>query len=89
VLPNLDLKPDVAVVDPPRTGMESHALQSLISMQPETIAYVSCDPATLALDCRVLLASGYELTVVQPFDQFPQTFHVETIVLMTRGSQND
>jgi len=78
------IRADVAVVDPPRKGCDEMLLQTLISMQPEKIVYVSCDPATLARDLRVLADHGFVLQFVQPYDQFSNTVHVETVVLMSR-----
>ncbi len=85
ILPALKIQPDIVVVDPPRAGIERQALDALIELQPNTIAYVSCDPATLARDLKRLVAAGYRLEKVTPFDLFPQTFHVETIALLTRS----
>lgn len=84
ILPSLDVRPKMVVVDPPRAGIERAALDAIIGMQPEVIAYVSCDPATLARDIKRLAAAGYRLEQITPFDLFPQTYHVETVVLMTR-----
>ncbi len=75
---------DVVVVDPPRKGCDELCLQTILETQPERIVYVSCDPATMARDCKILAAGGYELQAVQPVDQFPHTVHVETVVLMSR-----
>ena len=68
----------------PRAGLERAALDAIVALAPATLAYVSCDPSTLARDVKRLIAAGYELNEVKPFDLFPQTFHVETIVLMSR-----
>ena len=75
---------DVVVVDPPRKGCDEKCLQTILEVQPKRIVYVSCDPATMARDCKVLAAGGYELRRVQPVDQFPHTVHVETVCLMSR-----
>jgi len=83
ILPSLRINPGVAIVDPPRAGLERQALDALIELKPQTIAYVSCDPATLARDIKQLVASGYRLERVTPFDLFPQTFHIEVIALLT------
>lgn len=80
----VDVHPQVVVVDPPRTGLGRRNLQSLLALEAETIAYVSCDPATLARDARHLLAGGYRLLHITPFDMFPQTYHIETISLWQR-----
>lgn len=79
------LSPDVIVVDPPRKGCDEKCLDTMIRMQPDRIVYVSCDPATLARDLRILVAGGYELKKVRAFDQFSHTGHVECVVLMSRG----
>lgn len=78
------LKIDVAVVDPPRKGCDPKLLDALIHAQPERIVYVSCNPATLARDLRYLSDRGYKVQEVQPVDMFPQTSHVECVVLMSR-----
>lgn len=84
ILPALKIKPDIVLIDPPRSGIERRALDALIALQPEQIAYVSCDPATLARDVKRLTSGGYRLSRVTPFDLFPQTYHVETICLLER-----
>ncbi len=83
VLPALQVKGGVAVVDPPRAGLDRAALDALVAIRPQVLAYVSCDPATLARDAKRLLAAGYRLQSVQPFDLFPQTYHIETISRFT------
>ncbi len=82
ILPALDVSPAVVVLDPPRAGVEKTALQALLAKRPPVIAYVSCDPATLARDARFLIANGYTLEQVTPFDLFPQTSHIESISLL-------
>jgi len=83
------IKPDVIVVDPPRTGLDAELIQAVLTAKPERFVYVSCNPSTLAKDCKDLLAGGYELEWVQPVDMFPQTAHVECVILMTYcGSEN-
>ena len=74
---------DVIVVDPPRKGCEESLLQTIVDMQPEKVVYVSCDSATLARDVKFLRENGYELKKVTPVDQFPNTVHVETVVLLS------
>lgn len=74
--------PDVIVVDPPRKGCDEACLQTMLAMAPERIVYVSCDSATLARDLRILTDGGYELKRVRAVDMFPQTVHVETVVLL-------
>ena len=78
------LHPDVIVVDPPRKGCDGICLQTMLRMQPDRIVYVSCDPATLARDLKILCQGGYALKRVCPVDQFPQTTHVECIALIQR-----
>jgi 23S rRNA (uracil1939-C5)-methyltransferase len=79
VLPGLEGHFEVALVDPPRAGLERSALDALLRLAPETLVYISCDPATLARDAKRLLAGGYGLEEVTPFDLFPQTYHIESI----------
>ncbi len=79
VLPTLKIKPDIILADPPRTGVEKGALDAIVRMNPKMIAYVSCDPSTLARDAGRLIQNGYKLLDVTPFDLFPQTYHIESI----------
>lgn len=90
VLPKLaedGLKPDVAVLDPPRKGAEERALAAVLKTAPRRIVYVSCNPATLARDVKYLCAGGYELVKAQPVDMFAHTPHVETVVLLSKKAQ--
>ena len=75
---------DTIVVDPPRKGCDEALLETLIKMAPEKIVYVSCDPATLARDLGYLVGNGYKVEKVQPVDMFPETTHVETVVLLVK-----
>jgi 23S rRNA (uracil1939-C5)-methyltransferase len=77
-------RPDVVIVDPPRTGMSRRALTGAIGLEARTAVYVSCDVATLARDARRLLDAGYALRQIDAFDLFPNTPHVETVVLFER-----
>lgn len=79
------ITPEVIVVDPPRKGCDETVLQAMISMNPRRIVYVSCNPATLARDLRILEDGGYRTSAVQPVDMFPHTAHVETVVLMDQA----
>ena len=81
------LHPDVIVVDPPRKGCDGVCLETMLKMQPERIVYVSCDSATLARDLKVLCEGGYELCKVRAVDQFGNTTHVETVVLLSQLKQ--
>ena len=79
---------DVIVVDPPRKGCDETLLETIVKMQPEKVVYVSCDSATLARDLKYLCANGYEITVCRGVDQFPQSVHVESIVLLSKLKSN-
>ncbi len=82
------LKPDVIVVDPPRKGLEGSLIDSVVKMQPERLVYVSCNPATLARDSKLLAEQGYEINQpIQPVDQFPQTIHVEAVTVFNRSAK--
>jgi 23S rRNA (uracil1939-C5)-methyltransferase len=72
-------KADVLVVDPPRKGCDEALLQTIIEMKPKKVVYVSCNPATLARDLRILEDGGYQTLEVQPVDMFPHTTHVECV----------
>jgi len=78
------LRLDAAVIDPPRKGCERPALDALADSEVQRIVYVSCNPATMARDCRILADRGYTLVKAQPVDMFPHTHHVETVVLLTK-----
>ncbi|MDP1879631.1 MAG: 23S rRNA (uracil(1939)-C(5))-methyltransferase RlmD [Parachlamydiaceae bacterium] len=78
-------KIDVALLNPPRKGCERQFLIELIKLSPQRIVYISCDPATLARDLQILCSEGYVLNVAIPFDMFPQTAHVETIVRLSKS----
>lgn len=84
VLPSLDLQPDVILVDPPREGIERSTLDGLLRLNAPRLVYVSCDPATLGRDARRLAAGGYTLEQITLFDQFPQTYHIESISLWAK-----
>ena len=74
---------DLVILDPPRAGCYQLA-RELLKLQPERILYVSCDPATLVRDLTPLVHGGYEVVSSQPFDLFPQTWHIESMTLLTR-----
>lgn len=76
---------DVIVVDPPRKGCERKLLECIAGMNPDRIVYVSCDPATLSRDVRILSELGYLPRKVQPVDMFPSTVHVESVTLLERN----
>lgn len=79
-----DLRPEVAVLDPPRAGLSRPALARVLALDAPRLLYVSCEPATLARDARRLTEAGYRVTRLQSFDFFPQTAHVETLVELSR-----
>lgn len=74
-------KPDVIIVDPPRTGLDQQLLKTILKVQPKKVVYVSCNPSTLAKDISVL-SSKYKVNGIQPVDMFPQTAHVEAVALI-------
>ncbi|MEL6816788.1 MAG: 23S rRNA (uracil(1939)-C(5))-methyltransferase RlmD, partial [Cyanobacteria bacterium J06598_3] len=78
LLPQIEETPDIVLLDPPRKGCEPEVIEALIAMKPERMVYVSCNPATLARDLKVLCETGgYKVRRIQPADFFPQTSHVE------------
>ena len=81
---NNKIKADVVIVDPPRKGCSKETLDAIVTIRPEKLVYVSCDPSTLARDCVYLKEKGYTAGQIQPVDLFPNTNHVETVVLMSR-----
>ena len=79
-------KADIIILDPPRKGLAPEVLNTVTALAPNRIVYVSCDPATLARDLKLLLSSGYRLERYRPFDQFARTGHVETVCLLSKLS---
>jgi 23S rRNA (uracil1939-C5)-methyltransferase len=77
-------KPDLVVLDPPRSGIGKAVTESLLQLRASLVRYVSCDPATLARDIAPLLAAGYRIEEAHLFDLFPQTFHIESVILLAR-----
>ena len=83
ILPDLKIKPDLIILDPPRKGCERGAIETLLETLPPHLVYISCQPATLARDLKILTSNGkYQLSLVQPIDFFPQTPHVECIAFL-------
>ena len=76
--------PLYVLIDPPRAGLDKHVVDGILTLKPQIIAYVSCDPSTLARDTMRLSNGGYHLRDVTPFDLFPQTYHIESISLFER-----
>ena len=77
---------DCLTVDPPRKGCDPQVLDTILSSGAKRMVYVSCNPATLARDIKLLIAGGFSVQAVQPVDMFPRCGHVETVVLLTRNS---
>ena len=77
-------KANVVVVDPPRKGCDEKVLDTIISMQPDRVVYVSCNPSTLARDLNYLNERGYECKEVQPVDMFPHSVHIENVALIVK-----
>jgi 23S rRNA (uracil1939-C5)-methyltransferase len=78
-------KADLIILDPPRTGCEKDVLAILAEWRPKRLIYISCDPVTQARDIRHLVDQGFSLQVLQPFDMFPQTKHIEVVALLADG----
>jgi 23S rRNA (uracil1939-C5)-methyltransferase len=77
-------RPDLVVMDPPRAGVGKKVIRSLVELRAPRVRYVSCDPATLARDIAPLLAAGYRVEEAHLFDLFPETFHIESVMLLAR-----
>ncbi|MBQ9860647.1 MAG: 23S rRNA (uracil(1939)-C(5))-methyltransferase RlmD [Clostridia bacterium] len=75
---------DVVFMDPPRAGSDMPFLNSLITLAPKKVVYISCNPETQARDLRVLTKNGYRVTYIQPFDMFPHTQHIECVVCLEK-----
>ena len=84
-----DFCPDVVVIDPPRKGTTKELVDYLDSLGVPKIVYVSCNPDTLARDCAWFAEKGYDIGEVTPMDLFPGTGHVESVVCLTRGLDNE
>lgn len=84
LLSQADGPADAVVLDPPRRGCHPQAIAELLRLAPARIVYVSCQPATLARDLKLLVEGGYAISGVQPIDLFPQTAHIECVTVLTR-----
>ena len=81
---NQGIRPDVIFVDPPRKGCDSETLNTIMKMKPKKLIYISCNPATLARDLKVLTEDCFDIKAVKLVDMFPQTSHVESVVLLEK-----
>lgn len=81
VLKEHNVKPDVIFVDPPRKGLDKHTIENILNIKPEKIVYISCNPASLVRDLK-LLEESYEIKKIQPVDMFPFTSHVECVTVL-------
>ena len=77
-------KPDVIILDPPRSGMHKNTVDDVLKLRPEKIVYVSCNPATQARDIKVMVDEGYKLIKIRPVDMFPHTYHIENVALLLK-----
>ena len=84
VFAKLNEKPDLLIVDPPRKGCSEELLKTIVDLGVEKIVMISCNPSTAARDSKFLNENGYKVEKVQPFDLFPRTSHVESVVLLTK-----
>ena len=82
---NKEIRPDVIITDPPRKGCSPAVINSILASKADRIVMVSCNPATLARDLKLLIEGEYSVIKAQPVDMFPRTKHVETVVLMTKN----
>lgn len=83
------LTPDIVVVDPPRKGLSQSVIDEITALSPQKLVYVSCDPATLARDLKLLTQRGFAAKEATAVDMFPRTAHVETVVLLSQQKPND
>ena len=84
ILSNLQHSFDRVIVNPPRTGVKPEVINAIVNISPEIIVYVSCNPATLARDLKQFANNSYKVANIQPIDMFPQTSHIESIVLLQK-----
>ena len=89
VLSEIEENIDALILDPPRVGCHPSALEAVLKKRPKKVAYVSCDPKSLARDLDILVRGGYSLQDIYPVDMFPQTYHVECVAALTLECYND
>ncbi len=77
-------RPDLIILDPPRSGLHKNTVEDVIKLNPEKIVYVSCNPATQARDIKLFSEAGYKLIKMKPVDMFPHTFHIENVALIVK-----
>jgi 23S rRNA (uracil1939-C5)-methyltransferase len=78
-------KPDVIILDPPRSGMHKNTVGDVLQLNPQKIVYVSCNPTTQVRDIQLMVEAGYKLIKIRPIDMFPHTFHIENVALLLRS----
>jgi 23S rRNA (uracil1939-C5)-methyltransferase len=81
-------KPSIVILDPPRSGTLIEIKKTILYAQPHTIIYVSCNPAALAKDLK-MLTTAYSIACIQPIDMFPHSHHIETVVKLVRRKEED
>ena len=86
LLENKKVQPNVILVDPPRRGLDNTTVQNILKVQPQKVVYISCNPATMVRDLK-LLEEKYNICKIQPVDMFPYTSHIETVTLLTLKNQ--
>ena len=77
-------KPEVIILDPPRSGMHKNTVEDVLQLSPEKIVYVSCNPTTQVRDIKLMVEAGYKLIKISPVDMFPHTYHIENIALLVK-----
>ena len=77
-------KPDLIIIDPPRSGMHKNTVDDVLKLNSEKIVYVSCNPSTQVRDIKLMVEAGYKLVKMRPVDMFPHTYHIENVVLLIK-----